>query len=840
MRKTYCPKLAKNSIIFAIIPFLFVLVFGGINEAFAATSGTINFQGKIVQNATGYEGLNVVAGAPACVVTGSSNDTCDFQVRYYNASSGGDLLLTEEYSNVEIGEYNGAFNLSLGSDGSPTSGTYSSLDAAIAGEDDMYVELRFAPGGAGSFTETFSRMPVQADAYAIRSKYASESDTAFQFDSASDDSGYTASAGMVYYDNDESVLKMYNGSSWVDLTTGSGGSSLFTDGGDSTYLTSLTDHLLLGASSYTAIGSSTYNSYIDTNIASMPPFAFDMGAERLTLSGSQQRSGLTVYSDYASSSPWPLVSFKAENSGFSNTILELVQDGTGDILSMMKGSTEVLKVDNNGALYFHNYTSFTGDTDDRLYNVGGTLYWDGSELGAGGSSLWTDGGTFTYLDSTTDDVIIGGNDAASAKFFFDVSEGNLGIGTSTPGSKLEIAGASSVITNTTGDITISADDTTVIKANDTEADNLMEWQDSSSTVLGLINQNGYATFGGSTSNTGAMLTLGANTSSVAQLNLNSSSGVDVTAPTSGDLWWNGTNLYFYDGSDNVDLLTGNGGDLYSETGSVSDEGYLNLEHNDDTYEVLADGWVCVGGSNNAACSGGSWKNINESGVTLGHNLSNQWNDSEDDALIRADVRLTDVELAPAIDVGTGADGDIAVSSSTNINTTSLISGRSCADGGDAVNYSVTSFGTGGISASLSTIPSTGCLSIGDEVLIINLQGTSSAYVNVGNFETLRVASVSGSTVTFTTAKSNYYGANATDDTDIGTTTGDQRVMLQRVPNYNDVTVNSSMNFYPSSWNGAKGGVMSFRANGTVSVNGNDTCEWNWVSRWCWRYPRCLW
>jgi hypothetical protein len=111
------------------------------------------------------------------------------------------------------------------------------------------------------------------------------------------------------------------------------------------------------------------------------------------------------------------------------------------------------------------------------------LYWNGSALGSG-SSLWTDSGTFTYLASTTDDVIIGGDSGANAKFFFDVSTGNLGIGTSTPGAKLDIAGASSTISNSTGDITISPDDTVVIKANDTQADNLMEWQNSTGTVLG--------------------------------------------------------------------------------------------------------------------------------------------------------------------------------------------------------------------------------------------------------------------------------------------------------------------------------------------------------------------
>lgn len=43
------------------------------------------------------------------------------------------------------------------------------------------------------------------------------------------------------------------------------------------------------------------------------------------------------------------------------------------------------------------------------------------------------------------------------------------------------------------------------------------------------------------------------------LRLASSGGTNISSPVSGDLWWNGTNLYFFDGSVNVDLLAGGGG-----------------------------------------------------------------------------------------------------------------------------------------------------------------------------------------------------------------------------------------------------------------------------------------
>jgi hypothetical protein len=55
----------------------------------------------------------------------------------------------------------------------------------------------------------------------------------------------------------------------------------------------------------------------------------------------------------------------------------------------------------------------------------------------------------------------------------------------------------------------------------------------------------------------------------ASINLAPSSAVDVSSPNSGDMWWNGTNLYFYNGSTNKDLLAGGGGSsLWTETGTT--------------------------------------------------------------------------------------------------------------------------------------------------------------------------------------------------------------------------------------------------------------------------------
>ena len=166
--------------------------------------------------------------------------------------------------------------------------------------------------------------------------------------------------------------------------------------------------------------------------------------------------------------------------------------------------------------------------------------------------------------------------------------------------------------------------------------------------------------------------------------------------------------------------------------------------------------------------------------------------------------------------GSGNDGAVTFSANTNLNTTDRISGRDCTEGGDAVNYSVT--GISSLTVTLSTTPSTGCLAYRDEVLLINLQGTASNSTNVGNYEVATIDAISGNTVTLSNID-NYYGDGVSDHTNIGTATTNQRVMLQRVPNYTTATINSSVNVYPSAWNGTKGGVLVFKAATSITNNG---------------------
>lgn len=162
--------------------------------------------------------------------------------------------------------------------------------------------------------------------------------------------------------------------------------------------------------------------------------------------------------------------------------------------------------------------------------------------------------------------------------------------------------------------------------------------------------------------------------------------------------------------------------------------------------------------------------------------------------------------------GSGADGDVTINSNYNINTDIMIGGRSYADG---VVYNCTSVG----SSSVQTSATPNGISAGDTIILINLQGTPTNYVNVGNYELLTVNEINGSIITFTENKSKYYGDNENDDTNIGTSSSNQRVIIQRVPQFNDLTINNGVTVTANTWDGAKGGIVVFKVAGIFTNNG---------------------
>jgi len=173
-------------------------------------------------------------------------------------------------------------------------------------------------------------------------------------------------------------------------------------------------------------------------------------------------------------------------------------------------------------------------------------------------------------------------------------------------------------------------------------------------------------------------------------------------------------------------------------------------------------------------------------------------------------------------IGTGNDGPLNVTSGTQFNPNTQTNGFEGRTQPDAWNSRIS--GITANTVTLVTTPPTGALAPGDEVLLISLKGAVGAYANVGNYEFFRVFGVTGNVVTFAWNKNKFYGNAAGVDTAVGTT---QFVMLQRVPQYTSVTVpigisgGAATYLLCSPWNGTLGGVLAFRANGTVTV-GSDT------------------
>ncbi|MBV8758270.1 MAG: hypothetical protein JO257_13375 [Deltaproteobacteria bacterium] len=170
---------------------------------------------------------------------------------------------------------------------------------------------------------------------------------------------------------------------------------------------------------------------------------------------------------------------------------------------------------------------------------------------------------------------------------------------------------------------------------------------------------------------------------------------------------------------------------------------------------------------------------------------------------------------------------VTVSGSADLSTTAVTAGRSCAE---SPAFSVTALTASG--ATLASAPDAGCLAAGDEVLVINLQGGPGAIANVGNWELLRVASASGTSVTFAAHKTRSYGASAGSDSGIGTGATDQKVALVRVAQFGQLTIADGASVTTAPWDGLLGGVIAIRAthaevDGSISVVGRGYRDGRW-------------
>jgi hypothetical protein len=159
-------------------------------------------------------------------------------------------------------------------------------------------------------------------------------------------------------------------------------------------------------------------------------------------------------------------------------------------------------------------------------------------------------------------------------------------------------------------------------------------------------------------------------------------------------------------------------------------------------------------------------------------------------------------------IGDGRDGSVTITSSNNINTDVLGSLRSTNADGIATAVTVNPTGTS------ITVNSITGFANGDKVLLINMQGTTGDTTDVGNFEILTVSgSPSGSVINVEETISKSYD---------GASFANQRVICQRIPQWNDVNINSGADLTCNAWDGTTGGVLIFYSFGTVTVSSGRT------------------
>lgn len=161
------------------------------------------------------------------------------------------------------------------------------------------------------------------------------------------------------------------------------------------------------------------------------------------------------------------------------------------------------------------------------------------------------------------------------------------------------------------------------------------------------------------------------------------------------------------------------------------------------------------------------------------------------------------------DLGDGRDGAFAVPPGANWDLTAQTRPGGTTPFGAALR--VTAVGAASVSVEGAAIAA---FQPGDEALLIELQGaTLSAVAAAGSWELLTVASASGAQVSFTSPVLGAYGELP------GAPLAGQRVVLQRVPHFTDVTVPAGSALTAAAWDGQKGGVVAFRASGRLALAG---------------------
>jgi hypothetical protein len=272
-----------------------------------------------------------------------------------------------------------------------------------------------------------------------------------------------------------------------------------------------------------------------------------------------------------------------------------------------------------------------------------------------------------------------------------------------------------------------------------------------------------------------------------------------------------------------------GSQFLTRNGSIAPGSYLDLTHNQATSDVIAQAWFFAHGtwkdvatatesgiisSSSAVVANGSYVEVAHNQHTNALDLTGWFYDEVND-------RWQAVDNERASDgyeeTGTGLDGDVTVSGSYSLNTTTIATGRSYADG---IAYKVdpATATTSGSMVKLYETPNG--LAVDDEVMLINLRGATSDTADVGKYEFLHISAINSTT------KEISFDSNIANSYD-GSTPSNQRVVIQRIPQYRNVTILSGGTLTATAWDnlatrptGVAGyytGIVAFRVAESLAV-----------------------
>jgi hypothetical protein len=312
--------------------------------------------------------------------------------------------------------------------------------------------------------------------------------------------------GDIY--SDGTAVYFYDGTGWQDLL-GGGGSDLFTDGGATTYMTSLTDNFALAGNNSSA------------------PFFFDSTNQILTLTNSTTGASFRVNDQLSDTTPFIVDAAGSVGIGTASPARPLTVNGAMRLITTTQPSSGAAgDIYSDGtSLYFHNGTAFQNLST--------------------GASIWQQNGSNIYFNTGL--VGVGTNNPLSALHVEALSNPQLRIvdtSTSTAGFMANATGLYTV-TNT-GALLFR----TGVSAGGDWASTGTEQMRITSSGVGIGNTNPQRAL-----HVGGPIRL--------------DTAAEPLTAAAGDIYSSGTSLYFYDGTGWQDLLNGGGASIWTDGGVTS-------------------------------------------------------------------------------------------------------------------------------------------------------------------------------------------------------------------------------------------------------------------------------